>query len=84
MENMKRFRSDRFWSQARLSVESGVSIGMIGEIETGRKNPSIDTLDKIAGAFGISTYRLLMDEQSGQKNEKDHKKQQIIKLVNEL
>lgn len=84
--NLKALRQQRSWSQMRLSVESGVSSGMIGEIESGRKSPSLDTLDKLATAFGIQTYRLLFDSVNYNESEliRARKKEDIIKMITEL
>lgn len=45
-----------------LSMESGVSIAYISDLERGNlKNPSLATLSKIAGALGVSVDDLLGD-----------------------
>ena len=84
--NIKSLRHQRSWSQMRLSVESGVSPGMIGEIESGKKSPSLDTLDKIAEAFDIQTYRLLYCSDNYEETElvREKKKEYIIRMINEI
>lgn len=84
IKNMKSFRNERHWSQLRLAAESDVSPGMIGEIETGKKNPSLETLDKIAAAFEIPTYRLLIDSDIEFEDEKDRVKQMLIRVISEI
>lgn len=47
-----------------LSMESGVSIAYISDLERGNlKNPSLATLSKIAQALGVSVDHLLGDPQ---------------------
>jgi len=56
-------RADRGWSQQRLADRSGVSIGTVRAIETGRvKDPGVFTVRRIADAFGESLDRLLRYE----------------------
>ena len=83
IKNIKSLRKERHWSQLTLAAESDVSPGMIGEIETGKKNPSLETLDKIAAAFDIPTYRLLIESDIEIEDEKDRVKQMIIKMISE-
>lgn len=86
INNIKTLRKNRSWSQLRLSVESYVSPGMIGEIETGKKYPSLETLDKIASAFGIQTYKLIYDFENAEEENRtrEENKQKIIKMISEM
>ena len=47
------------WSLDELSGRSGVSKGMLVQIEGARTNPSVGTLCRIADAFGVTVGRLL-------------------------
>ena len=51
---IKRIRCERKITQAQLAKDAGVSTGLIGQIENGRVEPSIKTLEKIAGALSLS------------------------------
>ena len=86
IQNMKTLRKNRSWSQLRLSIESNVSPGMIGEIETGKKNPSLETLDRIASAFGIQTYKLIYDSECTDHENltREETKQKLIKMIAEM
>jgi transcriptional regulator with XRE-family HTH domain len=52
-------RQARGWSLDELSGRSGVSKGMVVQIEGGRTNPSIGTLCRLADAFGVTVARLV-------------------------
>ncbi|MGY4685225.1 helix-turn-helix domain-containing protein [Micromonospora aurantiaca (nom. illeg.)] len=52
-------RAARGWSFEELAGRSGVSKGMLVQIEGARTNPSIGTLCRVADAFGVSIARLL-------------------------
>ncbi|HEX6737829.1 MAG TPA: XRE family transcriptional regulator [Vicinamibacteria bacterium] len=57
--NVRLFRSARGWSLDQLAARSGVSKGMVVQIERGATNPSIATLCRVAGALGVSMPRLV-------------------------
>ena len=52
-------RSDRRLSLDKLAALAGVSKGMLVQIESGRANPSIATLCKVAAALGASVADLV-------------------------
>jgi transcriptional regulator with XRE-family HTH domain len=58
-EHVRSLRTARGWSLDELSGRSGVSKGMLVQIEGTRTNPSIGTLCRIADAFGVTVARLL-------------------------
>src|SRR5205814_10663640 len=58
-EHMRALRQARGWSLDELSGRSGVSKGMVVQIEAARTNPSVGTLTRIADAFGVTVARLL-------------------------
>ncbi len=57
--NARELRSDRQWSLDQLATRSGVSKGMLVQIEQARTNPSIGTLCRLADAFGVSLAQLV-------------------------
>ena len=61
---MKRFRRNMGISQMLLAERVGSSTNYISEIEIGRKFPSVDMIEKIAGALNIDAYRLFKSEDS--------------------
>jgi len=58
-ENLRRLRLKKKLSQGDLSKTLGVDRAYISNIENGRMNPTLSTLEKIAGALGISSSELL-------------------------
>ncbi|HEY9438784.1 MAG TPA: XRE family transcriptional regulator [Streptomyces sp.] len=61
--NVKRCRSERGFTLDALAARSGVSRGMIIQIEQARTNPSVGTTVKLADALGVSITTLLDYEQ---------------------
>jgi len=57
--NLKRLRAERGHTLDALSARSGVSRGMVVQIEQGRTNPSVGTVVRLADALGVSIARLL-------------------------
>lgn len=57
--NARELRSERQWSFDQLAQRSGVSKGMLVQIEQARTNPSIGTLCRLAEAFGVTLAQLV-------------------------
>ena len=55
---IKFLRKERNWSQEDLALEANVNKNYICDLENGRRNPSLEILEKIAVAFGISLSEL--------------------------
>lgn len=64
--NLKRWRSERGFTLDALAARSGVSRGMIIQIEQARTNPSVGTTVKLADALGVSITTLLDYEQGAE------------------
>jgi len=58
-ENISRLRSHRGISQVELARRVGTSFPRISEIESGKGNPTVKTLEKIATALSTTPSRLL-------------------------
>jgi len=58
-QHVRALRSGRGWSLDELAGRSGVSKGMIVQIEAARTNPSVGTLCRLADAFGVAVTSLL-------------------------
>ncbi len=52
-------RQQRGWTQEVLSFESGISKTYIGDLEMGRRNPTLNLLGRLAAAFEIDLATLL-------------------------
>ena len=53
MEELKRLREEKGWSQTRLAQESGVDRATINQVEGGRRSPTISTLEVLATALDV-------------------------------
>ena len=60
--NLKKFRLDRGWSQAKLAEKIGTSPHYIGMMETANKYPSSEMVQKLASALGIDPTELFLKE----------------------
>lgn len=60
-EYIKKIRQEKGLSQKELGLKLGVSQQMIGQWETGKANPKIETLEKIADALNVSLKDLMPD-----------------------
>lgn len=58
-ENLRKFRLKINLSQGDLAKILAVDRAYISNIENGRMNPTLSTLEKIAGALRISSSELL-------------------------
>ena len=57
--NVREARLERGWTLDQLATRSGVSKGMVVQIEQARTNPSIGTLSKVGEALGVSLSDLV-------------------------
>ena len=58
-KNMKRIRVKKKMSQGDIARALEVDRGYISNIENGKKNPTIATIQKLANALGVSADELL-------------------------
>ncbi len=63
-QEIRRRREEKGWSQAKLGVLSGTGPSGISQIETGRRNPSAATLQRIAEALSVEVAELFPKVQS--------------------
>ncbi len=57
--NVRAQRTHRGLTLDALAARSGVSRGMLVQVEQGRTNPSVTTLTRIASALGVTVARLV-------------------------
>jgi transcriptional regulator with XRE-family HTH domain len=58
-ENIRRIRQEKDISQDRLSKDADLSLGTIVKMENDESpNPTVDTLEKIAKALGVTVTEL--------------------------
>ena len=59
MKRIAQLRKERGWSQQRLATEAGLHVQTVSEAERGyRGDPAPQTLEAIAGAFGVTVDEL--------------------------
>ncbi len=59
--NLKRARFAKGFSQMLLAERSNLSVGFIGDIESGKKFPSVNSIQKIVDSLEIQPYELFID-----------------------
>lgn len=57
--NFKRIRTEKSLSQVDIARQLDVSRGFVSNIESGKRNPTLSTLTRLAKALGVSTDELL-------------------------
>jgi transcriptional regulator with XRE-family HTH domain len=57
--NMKRLRRERGWSQEELAARAGLHRTFISQIERATKNPTLNVLEKVARALGVTVGKLV-------------------------
>lgn len=60
--NLKKMRLEKGLSQERFAEICGLHRTYISDIECFQRNVSLETVQKIADALGIDTYKLFMEE----------------------
>ncbi len=59
MQSLRTLRTAAGMSQAALADKAGLSAGVVSQSEVGRiTSPTLDTLDRLAGALGVSLITL--------------------------
>lgn len=60
-EKIRKLRNNKDWSQVEFSKKLGITPGHVTRLETGKFNPSVEVLKKIAQLFEVSIDYLLDD-----------------------
>jgi transcriptional regulator with XRE-family HTH domain len=67
--NIFKLRKEKKWSQERLAREADIPFTTLTKIENGTtKNPSIETLIKIANALGVTVDILISESKNAKSN----------------
>jgi transcriptional regulator with XRE-family HTH domain len=60
LKNLKKFRTEKGWSQEKLAREAGISYQTVIKIERGNiENPKIETILKLSKALNIPIDKLI-------------------------
>ena len=62
IDNIKKYRKQAILSQMALEERCKSAASYIGEIEIGKKFPSVEMIQKIAKALGVPPYKLFMEK----------------------
>jgi transcriptional regulator with XRE-family HTH domain len=68
VKNLKEYRKEKGISQMKLAELCNSSTSYIGQIEIGNKFPSIDMVEKMAGALRIPPHLLFFGEFEAEEN----------------
>jgi len=68
---IRRLRTEKGWTLQELSRHSGVSVGMISQIERDLANPSLRVLTAIRQTLGAPITSMFRDVQAGEKPDAD-------------
>ena len=61
---LKKLREDMGLTQAELANQAGVSPGLIGQIEQGKVQPSLKTIEKLAEVLGTTPCYFILEQTS--------------------
>jgi HTH-type transcriptional regulator, repressor for puuD len=64
-ERVRLARESHGLSKNQLAKLAGISQSYVSDIEAGKKNPTLDVLDRICSALGMSVVQLLSDPSEG-------------------
>lgn len=59
---VKELRKKRGLTQEELAERASVDVKYLGNIERGRENPTVGTLEKLANALSVKTHQILTFE----------------------
>ena len=57
-QNIRHFRKELNWTQEKLAELSGISVPFMTQIELGRKSASLEVIENIAQALGVTYEKL--------------------------
>jgi transcriptional regulator with XRE-family HTH domain len=85
-DNLKRLRKKRRWSQTQLAEQIGAHLSHINRIETGKYNPSLDVVQKLATVFDVTIDYLVSDTDDDFKEVRieDKNLMERVKLIDSL
>lgn len=63
---LRHLRKLRRLTLLEVSEQTGLSVSFLSDIERGRTNPSLESLEKLAGCYGVSFNEIFEDAKFGQ------------------
>ena len=80
IKNLKKYRNAKGLSQMKVAELCGTAPSYIGEIEIGRRFPSLKLIEKIGKVLEITPYRFFIDENGENLGELDETINMLAKL----
>jgi transcriptional regulator with XRE-family HTH domain len=82
IQNLRKFRSERGFSQMQLAEMCDTATNYIGEIEIGRRFPSLKLIEKIGQALKVEPYQFFVEDTVKKGGEIDRAIKILSKLSN--
>ncbi len=60
-KNVRAARQKLGWSQEQLAFEAGIKRSYLSEVEGGKRNPTLDVVERIANGLNLSPSELLRE-----------------------
>lgn len=83
-ENLKAIRKQKGLTQVMLGELADLSPGLIGDIETGRRNPTLTTIEKIALALEAPVHQIFYDTHENLPPNALDSKEELRMLIHQL
>jgi len=83
IQNLKKFRNKKGLSQMKVAELCNTAPSYIGEIEIGRRFPSLKLIEKIGQVLEVEPYRFFIDEAGENLDELDETINLLAKLPEE-
>lgn len=64
--NVRAARKEKGWTQEQLAFEAGIKRAYLSEIEGGKRNPTLDVVEKIASALSVEAISLFASTTAAQ------------------
>lgn len=84
IENLKAIRIAKGLTQVGLSELADLSPSIVSDIETGRRNPTLITIEKIALALEVPVHQLFYDVQEDLPPSALESKEELRTLIHQL
>ena len=78
--NIRNLRKECGWTQEKLAEKADISVPFMTQIELGRKSASLEVIEKIAKALGVS-YEMLFKTEKTESKDVKHKLQILEKNI---
>ena len=72
-------RKENQWTQEQLGEKAGLTYKFVGQIERAEVSPTLDSLDKLAKAFGLTVGEFLRFPEKGRGKTKEDILQELSK-----